>query len=1235
MERMNEMNTIYHAHWAMRRGRVASLIAVAVAYLLWSCVAQAATTYHVSNAGGGQDTGIGGITLTNTDPLETAIDDINDRVANGANTDSANIELKITQDYSVTGSASLVPQWFLHGSDPTFTDYVSESQGFNNVTVNGLVGTNGRSTLEITGTQMSPVFGVINAVGTIDISYLNLKGGNIDVSNLPVNVGGAGLYVGASNNFHETAEYGKPFTTFNLSNVGISNNTVFSAATDASRPGAMGGGLFVSGYYGANPNGAVAFNNVDLIGNTAEVNAAAPTTSSAIGGGGRVLQVNSFTWNGGNVKDNKALATNASHAHAGGFAFDSDSDALITNVKFENNEANASGTNSDGVAWARGGGFYAYSNNTTREITLGTGTVFNSNEANASDNANSSMGGGAYFQGLIDAKVVGDGATTTFYDNNATTEDGTAMGGGIASWHQGLGAGTDATLTMTDVILTDNAAIATNGTNSSTGNALGGGVHSFNQVTATGGKFSENYAMAETGRAAGGAVYTQDRAELVSFTGTEFSENVASAATAQGGAIFQDKGALDLTDVKMTDNMVLGGVLSNAKGGAIFMNMDDAGVDSTLNLAATDGNELVIRDNVASDLTNVRSDGIYFASVNGTSNANANLNVDTNIEGRVSIYDSVVADINNGKNFAMMQTGTGEFNWLADNTFRTDTGNINFTYSDGVNTWHGDNLFETTGGGNANVDVNGGVLNWDGVQEFKTANGDSNIDFNGGEINLGDKFTAKTTGTVDNFNVTSANTALINFNASRDDATAMFDFTNTGITTKNLNIAAGTVLGSDIGREIASFDREYLVADGLSVADANTQAGNFVADGLISEVYSDGAGKIFAKASYRSMYDKYHNPSIAQNAVQQLVKQPGNNDGYLYTPEQVQTIRDNPRAMTAELILDHGHIFLNLANRYAENAVNIGLRQPFQSLQARPAVGRRVAPRAYESRAYNGESGFRIWAGYFGDFRNMDSHSRFNGYKTDTNGFVVGMNYDFSRAVSVGIYGGYSKTDARARDVDAKTDGDNYHFGVLGRVSPMVSLPNFSFFGDVGYFFSNNDTYRNVGGGRANGSFDQDYWTASVGVENSFCFGNFNVIPSASFRWAYLDQDGMDEGGFTRSHVDGFDKHTFASRLGVDLSYDFHLPTAVVTPKVGLAWRHDFGPRTFSANSFYLDAANPIHFRPSSSRNDRDSMDINAAINTVFNVGGSTKLGVDVGYQYNVSRHTSNHTVYAGLSLGF
>lgn len=1019
-----------------------------------------------------------------------------------------------------------------------------------------------------------------------DFSNQNITGQTIAIDNFDVSLpngqgtGGPAIRVVSS-----------PGTP--IGQVTVSGSKIHHNSTTISKLSSLGHGAYGAVYLdgSATYSGSAVFTNTEISDNMATMasGSTADVNSWAAGGGGYLNNVGNLVYDGGQLLRNSAILGNGSRAVGGGLAMETNygASATIRNSNFQGNEARILDTNTTHMASALGGG--AYFNNTS---TAGTSvaiesSTFTGNRATDEMGYGSSYigvaaGGGVYFDGSTQGVVSG----STFNGNLATSANGAAMGGAIAVNSTAAGG----VLTLRDNAFEGNQA------NTAWEPAAGGAVYSNSTVVSQNNTFTKNKAISEYSYAQGGALHleaTGNEIRDTTFTGNEALTNGYSRA-AQGGALYMAQGTTTITDSDFTGNVVKNSANAiESYGGAIFVNTNVNGsANSILNLNAVN-KDVRIEGNLA----NNRASGIYFGSAAGRNWASAVFNVDAAADRTVYLLDPVTVNLDNYSNFTMNKTGSG-------------------------------------------------TLEWGGVNTFVATDGHSVINLESGTIAFGDDFTARG---LDAGNIYRSAMAVnigkdadMTFNLNRAAGMALFDFAglqNTG--NRSFSVQSGATITAELGRTIKSYrDVNYLIATGLNESDLALAIANLEAGGIIEKIDRDKFGNLVANVNYVSPYEYAgENARVASNAVESLINAKDKITGeYILDEMQAEAIAKNPWAVTPELYADHVFIMADGVDTVSNLAVNYGLIQPHRDMLSVTSSGMYSTDDAYGNMdAYCVENSYRIWMGYVGDFRHRESSSQHNGYKTERNGAILGINKDFGVTGSIGIYGGYTRMEAKARKNDSRNEANNAHFGALARLSPLSSAPEFSIMADAGYHFSNNTMRRNIQKGmyHASSEFDQDAFTAGLALEYAIEAGKYRITPQVKARYTYINQEDLTEYGMTATHMQGFNESAFNTRIGFEASRDFDFCSGMITPVVNLAWRREYGNTGFASDAHYLAAPTPINFQVSSSNVDKDSADIGMALRTVFNSNGSTSFGLNAGYNLNISGHTDTHSFYAGIEIGF
>ena len=971
-----------------------------------------------------------------------------------------------------------------------------------------------------------------------------------------------------------------PTTGHTVSNLTFNNfNVVSNKTADDFR----GGGVILMKGTSGNAITNVTFTN-NSVSTHYKSNGASNTVGYGGGGGGAVFlgfQADSNTLTGvtfsGNtvnaiLDDDMMTQTTGDMIGGGGLYMVNNSGNTLNTVKFTGNTVNALGSDSGG-----GGAYLLRATNVElRNTTFTENTVA---QTGANENA---YGGGLYAKdSTIEFKE-----SNIFAGNKVSADSGDAYGGGLYYSNATNGLVYTGVGTATTVHFEGNKAYTSDGT------AAGGAMYvTGRSATISDAVFKDNWAGKDPAGAAlyadakGGAGYFANGATISNST---FTDNRAiGMADAEGGALWVN-GDLKLTDVSFFGNVARADTDASSKGGAVY-------VTGSVDMSVSAGKHMEISGNKAGSHSN------SFYINNG--GATGSFDLDVGSGGSMALLDPM--HIINYGTYNITKTGAGDFKW------------------DGINTIYG----------------------W----------GSSTIDLQGGTIELGDDFSLAADAYT-SMKVNIANVDAVKFGLDRSETLAMFDFTNANTTgsASSFTVQDGTKLVTTLGRDIASIDKSYAVVTGLAESEI---VGKFVLETSHPEFvtlsnplrYDSASQTLYADINFRSPFDTNGpNAASVRDPLQEMLN--GSKKVEISDAEYLELLR-NPTAAYSEIFMEQAHISLDSADRMARTAIDYGLRYPHRNrMRSEEAMVVEEGEYYEEYSSYGGsdyaypslalcgpDQGLRFWTGYVGDWRNETAHSGYNGYKVDRHGVLLGVNYDFSDAATLGIYGGYSHIDTKAKRVSSQTKTNSAHFGLQGRLSPLACNRDLSFYGDVTYNYYDNKTERHLGGWSANGSFEQDIFTIGLAVEQVFRLDGFNLTPHLEARYFYLNQDGMNEGGnsITTTSVNGIEKGSFNTRLGVEASKDYELCNGVFTPALNVAWRHEYGNKGYNNTATYIHNNVYMPFNISSSPNDRDSLDLGLAIKGAKQLSSGNRLGLNVAYNLNVSKRSSTHSVYAGLDVGF
>lgn len=991
--------------------------------------------------------------------------------------------------------------------------------------------------------------------------------------------------------------------------------------------------------------------------------------SSGFGGAARFANLSEFRYTGGTITGNTLSVISASvnpadvlglHANGGAFAIESDfgtdlghgnDGTQVINLHFSNNGvlvgvdglSEEPGLNS----WARGGAVYVAGYNNLKEqagttqdnegllFTVKGGSSFANNTA--TNQGAGSAGGGALFANLGVKSVIDD---VTFVNNAAYSNTGRALGGAVAlelaDQYPG-GTGTlEALDTDADSVLQyfadfSDTIFEGNKAESQAGGALGGAIAVTTDygIRITDTDFVGNAAIVKTGAgtASGGAIHSEGNIivrDETDFIGNSVQNEDAGAAL--GGAIYVASGKTLYLDDAIFANNSASAKTGDAKGGAIYYSDNDSMMNtisdsSFTGNSAKDGGAVYVHGGGGFSLIDTS-----FQNNSASENGGA-IHMDTTGAGGFGLVsidadskDILIAGNTDKDGANAIYFGGNNAGWL------NLRGNKNITLLDGFKA----NL---TGGAFSFSNDNAvGTVTLGGVSTI-TAAGGAFVSFADKSTNyFDDSFTIKAeNGTYlivnDSYDDTMSGSTTYRINSTRDGNLALFQFEKGAANQFNFLKEQSVIEFNDV-IALFPFEQEYLVAKGIET-NGDTSIG----------WYGDGA-YLSRKGDdlWLTMKHEGNQVALANASLNFLASgASGVFDDALVknqlTQDQVNEIARYANAAVPGFAMNMAGVGLSGMNSAQNAALKFGNGR----------YGVYANGRSYDECGSGNvldspylHRGLRFWAGYIGDFDRLDSDSGASGYKADRHGVISGLNYDFGDAGTVGFFGGYSNTKTTARDIDAEVKTDAGHFGLIGRATPFRELRNFTVSGDVGYTFTNNDSWREMGSlGRASGKFDQDLFTVGTQLDYDINFAcNGSLTPFLSGRYSHVRQDAFSETGVMSANLDKFTGSRFTTRLGAALSYDFEFAGGALTPTFSAAWRHDFGDRQFETDAMY-NVHNPVCFVQNSAEFARDFAEIGASLRTAFAIGLGRQIGLNAGYNLNMASKQKNHSLYAGFDLSF
>lgn len=793
--------------------------------------------------------------------------------------------------------------------------------------------------------------------------------------------------------------------------------------------------------------------------------------------------------------------------------------------------------------------------------------------------------GGHAFGGGAHVTSVDSMTKSTFYNNTAEGWHNVQGGGMYVSDAAGFGI-------ISDSIFVGNTATA-KAVGTLTGKSASGGglaVRRGGSGAITNTLFAYNEAVSESqgGSATGGGMSGGNRFE--SLSDSLFYANVArktyavdTVGGAYGGALSFSPGASGHTsfDIVNTSFYANQAISSSGFGGggaiAIASTATGETADYNVNFKAGSGKSTVFSGNTY----NGRANSIYLGALSssgGTTSRNFVFNIEASSNGLVALMDPLKVDLNNGKTFTLINHAQG-----------------------GTFIWDGVNDLSAGGGSFINLESGSKTIFEKGFHLHNAGSGNTiSVDLDGGA-----DLTMVLTGR-------NKNMALFEDATITGDAGANLAVVYQGFADYNdswLLSDAATVQGAALNTE----DWEDSATGAKTSVNLTSQGG----ETWVNLSYS-GPTTPFARAGANANQGRY----ALQNAWENILL-PG------FSSDEAQTayysyILSDLDNYTAEAFATQATIGLSTAYNISNQAITSNQRSWFSAKGPnQPAFG-------------DSEGQVRIWADFIGSRIDQDSRNKYSGYDVTNKGGVIGLSYDSGQTWSFGGYMSISDGETDYDDISAEIDTDIFQGGLFASYKAVTN--GFGATMDVSYARMENDSTRRFIGDRYTGSFDQTVF--GVGLDLSYEFNpweNGSITPFLNARYQSLDQDSFRESsgtGLLPLHVRSADGDTFTTVLGAKLEHNFQFKDSVLTPRLNLGWRHEFGDRDIS--TAYDIAGATLVTRADSVETASNSLDVGASFTLVpLKCGNGLDFGINAGYNASISSDRVEHNFYGGVEVKF
>lgn len=227
-----------------------------------------------------------------------------------------------------------------------------------------------------------------------------------------------------------------------------------------------------------------------------------------------------------------------------------------------------------------------------------------------------------------------------------------------------------------------------------------------------------------------------------------------------------------------------------------------------------------------------------------------------------------------------------------------------------------------------------------------------------------------------------------------------------------------------------------------------------------------------------------------------------------------------------------------------------------------------------------------------------------------TYGLSAGVDYRLSPRAVVGIGFGYGNDRADIGEQDTRSEADALGLAAYLSVNPLSEIYIDAL---LGYNRIRFDSRRYVtadpSNGYAHGSRDADQLFASLTASYEYREGALSLAPYTRLNASFTKLDDFSErgGGIYGLSYEQQRQRTFTSFLGVRSGYDIQTGAGVLTPRVGLAWGHNFS-RSDDYRMRYTDQTNDgVLYRLSPDPMDSNFVDLDLGLD--FSLSQSWRLG--------------------------
>lgn len=245
-----------------------------------------------------------------------------------------------------------------------------------------------------------------------------------------------------------------------------------------------------------------------------------------------------------------------------------------------------------------------------------------------------------------------------------------------------------------------------------------------------------------------------------------------------------------------------------------------------------------------------------------------------------------------------------------------------------------------------------------------------------------------------------------------------------------------------------------------------------------------------------------------------------------------------------------------------------------------------------------------------------------------------GLDYRFAPATALGVFAGYSDTDARLAPGSQQSKVKSRFAGVYGTAAlGPVYLDAWGSYNDLEYDLTRSLSFGGFSG-RPVSATEGRIYSAGASTGLSFNLGGLEIEPFAAIRYADGRIEGFSESGGTIAAlaVGRQEFESLRSNLGIRVGADYEAMGVSIRPQVRGGWYHEFkdDARVLNAN-FISSNLGTAQFPFTVTPFDEDYYNAGASLD----ISGNGALSMVVDYQAQFDDEREIHSMTVGARLAF